>query len=233
MSTGEMISWVRWSGGERRLRLLAKIRWEDYQWVGINVRSLSALLHSCTDWVRLPYSLFPWHQCLSNKCFLYICLCVCFSRVLLFVTLWTVAHRLLCPWNSLGKNTGVPFCLLLQGVFLTQGSNCHPLCHLHWKAGSLSVAPPGKPFSVLKKLLLSPNTGDIRPVQAEVTGFMGRRLAKRMDTAGSPASSPSFSWCCRGEGRPVLPGEFSGQRHPPRTPPALPMGGRVQGGRKS
>ena len=30
-----------------------------------------------------------------------------FSRVPLFVTLWTVATRLLSPWDSPGKNTGV------------------------------------------------------------------------------------------------------------------------------
>ena len=32
-------------------------------------------------------------------------------------------HRLLCPWNSLGKNTGVGCHFLLQGNFLTQGLN--------------------------------------------------------------------------------------------------------------
>ena len=36
--------------------------------------------------------------------------------------------RLLCPWNSPGKNTGVGCHFLLQGIFLTQGSN---LCLLH------------------------------------------------------------------------------------------------------
>ena len=30
---------------------------------------------------------------------------------------------LLCPWNSLGKNTGVGCHVLLQGIFPTQGSN--------------------------------------------------------------------------------------------------------------
>ena len=35
-----------------------------------------------------------------------VCMCV-HSRVQLFVTPWTVACRLLCPWNSPGKNTGV------------------------------------------------------------------------------------------------------------------------------
>ena len=29
------------------------------------------------------------------------------SRVLLFATPWTVVPRLLCPWDSPGKNTGV------------------------------------------------------------------------------------------------------------------------------
>ena len=31
--------------------------------------------------------------------------------------------RLLCPWNSPGKNTGVGCHFLLHGIFLTQGSN--------------------------------------------------------------------------------------------------------------
>ena len=34
---------------------------------------------------------------------------------------------------------------LLQGIFLTQGSNLSLLCLLHWQAGSLPLAPPGKP----------------------------------------------------------------------------------------
>ena len=36
--------------------------------------------------------------------------------------------RLLCPWDSLGKNIGVGCHALLQGIFLIQGSN---LCLLH------------------------------------------------------------------------------------------------------
>ena len=31
----------------------------------------------------------------------------CFSCVLLFAIHWTAAIRLLCPWDSPGKNTGV------------------------------------------------------------------------------------------------------------------------------
>ena len=41
--------------------------------------------------------------------------------------------RLLCPWDSSGKNPGVPCHFLLQGIFPTQGSNFHLL---HWQADS-------------------------------------------------------------------------------------------------
>ena len=36
---------------------------------------------------------------------------------------WLYPTRLLCPWNSPGKNTGVGCHALLQGIFPTQGSN--------------------------------------------------------------------------------------------------------------
>ena len=39
--------------------------------------------------------------------------------------------RLLGPWNSPGKNTGVCYRSLLQGIFLTQGSNPRLLHLLH------------------------------------------------------------------------------------------------------
>ena len=41
---------------------------------------------------------------------------------------WTFgAARLLCPWDFLGKNTGVGCHFLLQGIFQIQGSNPHLL----------------------------------------------------------------------------------------------------------
>ena len=46
-----------------------------------------------------------------------------FICVRLFVTTWTVPARVLCPWNSPDKNTGVSSRFLLQGIFLTQESN--------------------------------------------------------------------------------------------------------------
>ena len=52
---------------------------------------------------------------------------------------------LLCPRDYLGKNTGVGGCALLQGIFPTQGLILHLLYILHWQAGSLPLAPAGKP----------------------------------------------------------------------------------------
>ena len=54
--------------------------------------------------------------------------------------------RLLCPWDSLGKSTGVGCHFLLQGIFLTQGWNLYLLHFLRWQAVSLPLAPPGKTF---------------------------------------------------------------------------------------
>ena len=82
-----------------------------------------------------------------------------FSHVQLFVTLLTVARQAPLSmgisrqeyWSGLpcpppGKNTGVGCHALLQGIFWTRGSNLRLLRLLHWQAGSLPLAPPGKPW---------------------------------------------------------------------------------------
>ena len=48
--------------------------------------------------------------------------------------------RLLCPWDSPGKNTRKGCHPLLQGIFLTQGLNSHLL---HWQADSLPLSHQG------------------------------------------------------------------------------------------
>ena len=45
--------------------------------------------------------------------------------------------RLLCPWDSPCKNTGVGCHFLLQGIFPTQGSNPHLL---HWQEDSSALS---------------------------------------------------------------------------------------------
>ena len=62
------------------------------------------------------------------------------------VTLWTVwPTRLLCPWDSPGKNTGMGCHFLFQGIFPNQRPNPCPLCLLHWQADSSPLVTPGKP----------------------------------------------------------------------------------------
>ena len=46
--------------------------------------------------------------------------------------------------DSPGKNTGVGWHALVQGIFPTQGLNPGLLCLLHWHMGSLPLVPPGK-----------------------------------------------------------------------------------------
>ena len=52
------------------------------------------------------------------------------------------SSRLLCPWNSPGKSTAVHSHSLLQGIFLTQGSN---LGNPALQTDSLPSESPGKP----------------------------------------------------------------------------------------
>ena len=61
---------------------------------------------------------------------------------LLFTTSLTVAARLLCPWDFPGKNTGVGCHGLLQGIFLTQGSNLHLLLLLYCQVSSFTTSVP-------------------------------------------------------------------------------------------
>ena len=65
------------------------------------------------------------------------CYCV-LSPVWLFAPHGLYPTRLLCPWDSPGENTGAGCHFLLQGIFLTQGSNLHLL---HWQADSLPLGP--------------------------------------------------------------------------------------------
>ena len=48
--------------------------------------------------------------------------------------------RILCPWGSPGKNTGVGCQALLQGIFPTQGSNSCLLGLLHWQEGFFTTS---------------------------------------------------------------------------------------------
>ena len=66
------------------------------------------------------------------------------SRVWLILTLWTETQQ--APWGFPGENTGVGCHVLLQGIFLTQGSNS---CLLYWQVDSLPLSHRGHPNTLL------------------------------------------------------------------------------------
>ena len=61
------------------------------------------------------------------------------------MTLWTVAHQLICAWDFPGKNMGEDCHALLQGLFLTQGSNLDLMSPVLASKFFLPLAPPWKP----------------------------------------------------------------------------------------
>ena len=72
-------------------------------------------------------------------------------------TPWTVAHKLLCPWNSPGENTGVGCHFLLQGIFPTQGLN---LGLPHCRQILYHLSQQGSPCGAIPKLINS-REGDL------------------------------------------------------------------------
>ena len=61
--------------------------------------------------------------------------------------------RLLCPWNSLGKNTGVGCHSLLQGIFPTQGSN---LGFLHFRQIRYHLSHQESPMCCIVLVIILP-----------------------------------------------------------------------------
>ena len=81
----------------------------------------------------------------QTRASVHACVLSCLSCVQLYAYPWTVARQAPLFGDSPGKDTGVGCHALLQGIFPTQGWNPHLLCLLRWQAGSLPLAPPGKP----------------------------------------------------------------------------------------
>ena len=82
----------------------------------------------------------------------FVCVLSHFSCVRLFETLWTIAHQAPLSMDSPGRNTGVSGHALLQGIFLTQGSNLCLLGFWHYRRISLLLIYQGKPGAVLYHL---------------------------------------------------------------------------------
>ena len=93
-----------------------------------------------------------------------VCVCVC---VCAHVCVCTLHHsvmsdslrpiglsptKLLCPWDSPGRNTGVGGHALLQGIFPTQGLNLCLFYLLHWQVDYLPLRPLGSPISTVLQI---------------------------------------------------------------------------------
>ena len=72
-----------------------------------------------------------------------------FSRVWLFVTLWTIAHQALLSMGFSRQEYWNVLPIPPQGDRPTQGLNPCLLHLLNWLVDSLPQAPPGKPFHIL------------------------------------------------------------------------------------
>ena len=64
---------------------------------------------------------------------------------------WTITHQAPLLMNSPGKNTGVGGHCLLQGIFLTQGSNPGLLHLLHWQADFLPFTMGEDPLAYMPR----------------------------------------------------------------------------------
>ena len=91
--------------------------------------------------------------------------------------------RLLCPWNFPGENPGVGCHFLLQGIFLTQGSNtCFlpespTLAGRFFTAQKTVVAPLGKPciiqmyaYIILSSSNMMSNTDGFQNIESAFLG---------------------------------------------------------------
>ena len=127
-------------------------------------------------------------------------------------TLWTVAWRLLCPWGSPGKNTGAGCHFLLQGIFLTQGSNPGLL---HWRWILYHLNHQGGPRLLDSRKLLSLK-GFKKSYLISSASLVAQTVSVCLQ-CGRPGLDPwvgKIPWRRKWQPTPVLlPGKFCGLRN--------------------
>ena len=120
------------------------------------------------------------------------------SHIWLFSTQWIVAARLLCSWDSPGKNTGAGCHFLLQGIFLTQGRT-----YVSWVScfagGFFTAKLLGKTHSLTCACVLSRFShcwlcATLRTVAHEAPLSMGILQARILEWIAMRSSRGS-SWC--------------------------------------
>ena len=123
---------------------------------------------------RLSVKIISMHAKLHQAC---LTLC----------TLWTVVHQapLSMGFSRQEYWNGLPF--PPPEIFPIQGSNLSLLCLLHWQAGSLPLAPPGKP--TVKWRLLSCAWFFATPMDYTVQGILQARILEWVAVSFSRGSS--------------------------------------------
>ena len=98
--------------------------------------------------------------------------------------------RLLCPWDSPSRNTGLGSHFLLQGIFPTQGLNPHLLSLMRWQPRSLPQVPPGKPQGQELESLQDQLSRSVSGLSARVSGLGFSTFANSLITGTDHSSAP-------------------------------------------
>ena len=115
----------------------------------------------------------------------------------MFDSLWPCGlqpARLLCPWGSPGKNTGLGCHALLQGIFLTQESNPCLLHLLHWQADSLPFFTTSATWEHVKVKVAQSYPTLWNPMDYTVHGILQARILEWVAISFSRGSSQSRNW---------------------------------------
>ena len=115
-----------------------RIRWPKYWSFSFSIspaNECSGLISFRTDWLDLLavqgtlYVSKAYNWAVHSLCISNVTACLAQSVVSNSARPYGLRNlRLLCPWDSPGKNTGVGCHALLQGIFPTQGSNRSYFC---------------------------------------------------------------------------------------------------------
>ena len=118
------------------------------------------------------YFLIPFHyRLLWDTGYSFLCYTVIF-KVTLFCLILCNAIGLYNPWNSPGQNTGASSLSLLQGIFLTQGSN-PGLPHYRWIL--YQVSHQGSP-RILEWIAYPFSSGSSQPRNQTGVSFIAGRV---------------------------------------------------------
>ena len=125
-----------------------------------------------------------------------VCVLSRFSLSPLCAAPQTIAHRLLCPWNSPDKSTGGGCHFLLQGIFQTQGSNPRLLTSPTLAGGFLTACATWGPWRSRQRRVIvdrGEGVGRRERVQTSLRSFClldCRRVSASSKTHPRPGKGP-------------------------------------------